>query len=63
MFPGSEKPQRGAGIQIRARDPACSRHHMYIAVVGEDGHVRVREAEPRVWDLYRPPARDDHRAV
>jgi hypothetical protein len=28
---------------------------MYVAVVGEDGHVRVREAEPRVRDLYGPP--------
>jgi hypothetical protein len=28
---------------------------MYVAVVGEDGHVRVREAEPRVWNLYGPP--------
>ncbi|WP_162795787.1 GNAT family N-acetyltransferase [Nonomuraea lactucae] len=48
-------------------DPLCSRWHMrftpcsdnrirYVAVVGEDGHVRVREAEPkdavRICDLY-----------
>ncbi|MFC4013390.1 hypothetical protein ACFOY2_39615 [Nonomuraea purpurea] len=49
-------------------DPLCSRRHMYltpcsdnriryVAVVGEDGQVQVREAEfqdePRVWDLRR----------